>query len=295
MNRGNFLEHVGWTGAGIAYSLSAAGTFVAGMVPANAAETLSFVQISDSHIGFHLPVNDHPQETLASVVEKINALPVQPSFVVHTGDVTHLSKPEQFDTAKQIMSKLKAPLIVIPGEHDVIGDQGKSFREHFGRADAKGAGWYSWDQGGAHFVSLVNVNDGETLGRLGTEQLAWLKSDLAARKKDQPIVVFGHIPLYALYPQWGWTTDDGSQALAMLSGFSSVSVLNGHIHQIITHQEGNIKFATAASTAYPQPEPGKAEHPGPLMVPPDHLLSVIGYRTVQFQGEAAKVTDVALA
>jgi 3',5'-cyclic AMP phosphodiesterase CpdA len=295
VNRNNFLEHVGWTGAGIVYSLSAAGTFVAGMLPADAADTLSFVQISDSHIGFHLPVNDHPQETLASVVDKINGLAVQPAFVVHTGDVTHLSKPEQFDTAKQIMSKLKAPLLVIPGEHDVIGDQGKSFREHFGRADAKGAGWYSWDQGGTHFISLINVNDGETLGRLGTDQLAWLKTDLAARKKDQPIVVFGHIPLYALYPAWGWTTEDGTQALAMLKDFSSVSVLNGHIHQIITHQEGNIRFATAASTAYPQPAPGKADHPGPLSVPADHLLGVIGYRTVELAGGPAKVNDVPLA
>jgi 3',5'-cyclic AMP phosphodiesterase CpdA len=283
VNRKSFLEHVGWTGAGIAFGVTSLGVVTGQALAAGPAadHAFGFVQISDSHIGFNQPANDHVADTLNATVDAINALPVQPAFVMHTGDVTHLSKPAQFDTARQILSRLRAPLIAIPGEHDVIGDGGKAFFANFARPDSEAGGWFSFDRGGVHFVALVNVFNFETMGLLGSDQLDWLRRDLAGRKRDTPLVVFGHVPLYALYAPWGWTTEDGAKALALLQPFQNVTVLNGHIHQVIEHREGAIRFATAASTAYPQPEPGKADKPGPLVVPKDHLLSVLGYRTVE--------------
>ena len=284
MKRRDFIEHVSWTGAGIAWTLSSTGLFTA---EADAAMQggVSFVQISDSHIGFARPENPDVAGTLKKTVDAINALPQRPAFVVHTGDVTHLSKADQFDAARSILSTLKAPLIVLPGEHDVIGSADNFFAA-FARKDAP-KGWFSFDQGGVHFVSLVNVFNFEIDGKLGPEQVDWVEKDLAAQKASTPIVVFGHVPLYALYPQWGWTTEDGSKVLSFLSRFDAVTVLNGHIHQVVQHTEGNIRFATAASTAYPQPAPGTADKPGPLKVPDDQLLHVLGYRTVELHREAA--------
>jgi len=292
MKRQDFLEHVAWTGTGIAWSLTASGLFSASAAEA-AARSLTFVQISDSHIGFTRPENPDVAGTLQKTVDAINALAVQPAFVVHTGDVTHLSKPAQFDTAKQILGTLKAPLVVLPGEHDVIGSPGAYF-DTFRRPDAP-AGWFSFDRGGTHFLALVNVFDFEIDGKLGTEQLDFVEKDLAAQRSSTPIVVFAHVPLYALYPAWGWTTQDGARVLAALARFDAVTVLNGHIHQIVQHTEGNIRFATAASTAYPQPAPGTADKPGPLKVPDDQLLHVLGYRTVELAGHAQTVTDHPLA
>ena len=292
MNRDDFLKHIAWTGTGIAWSLSASGLFTA--QSAQAAEGgLSFVQISDSHIGFARPENPDVAGTLQKTVDAINAMPVQPAFVVHTGDVTHLSKPEQFDAAKQILGTLKAPSIVLPGEHDVIGAP-DAFFSAFRRSDAP-KGWFSFDRGGAHFLSLVNVFNFEIDGKLGEEQLDFVDKDLAAQKRSTPIVVFAHVPLYALYPAWGWTTEDGSRVLAALARFDAVTVLNGHIHQVLQHTEGNIRFASAASTAYPQPAPGTAPKPGPLQVPPDKLLGVLGYRSVRIDGDAVSVADRTLA
>jgi Icc protein len=292
MKRSDFLQHVGWTGAGLSFALGVGGLFEPRPAEARG-NAFSFVQLSDSHIGFHQPANQDVAGTLARAVERVNALSPQPAFVVHTGDLTHLAKAEQFATVKSILGTLRAPLVTIPGEHDVIGDA-KNYFAAFGRPDAP-RGWYSWDQGGAHFIALVNVFDFEKMGVLGTEQLDWLAKDLAAQKTDTPIVVFGHVPLYALYPAWGWTTDDGARALALLARFSAVTVLNGHIHQIVTHAEGNVRFFTAAPTAYPLPAPGAADHPSPLVVPPDHLLAALGYRSVALGNGAASVTDTSLA
>ncbi len=277
MKRDDFLKHVAWTGTGIAWTLSATGVFNA--TPALAqSDGISFVQISDSHIGFARPENTDVAGTLQRTIDAINAMPVQPAFVVHTGDVTHLAKPAQFDTAKQILGTLKAPLITLPGEHDVIGspDPFLSAFAHDGAPD----GWFSWDQGGTHFLALINVFNFEIDGKLGKKQIAFVENDLAAQMKLTPIVVFAHVPLYALYPPWGWTTEDGSRVMAALRKFDAVTVLNGHIHQIVQHTDGNIKFATASSTAYPQPAPGTAPKPGPLMVPQSKLMSVLGYRSV---------------
>jgi 3',5'-cyclic AMP phosphodiesterase CpdA len=289
VNRKDFLEHVAWTGSGITWSLTASGLLASR--PAGAATpAFSFVQISDSHVGFSQPANPDVLATLTTTVDAINALPVQPAFVVHTGDVTHLAKAAQFDSAKQALGMLKAPLIVLPGEHDVIGSS-NAFFGAFGRRDAPN-GWFSFDQGGIHFLSLVNVFNFEVDGELGTDQLAFVENDLKAQKTSTPIVVFGHVPLYALYPPWGWTTEDGARVLAALRRFDAVTVLNGHIHQIIQHTEGNIRFATAAATGYPQPAPGTAAQPGPLTVPEDMLLRVLGYRSVDVAPDApARIAD----
>ncbi len=289
MKRASFLEHVGWTGAGIGFALTAGGTFAA----ADTGE-FAFVQISDSHIGFALPANPDVAGTLNATVDRIKALPQQPAFVMHTGDVTHLARADQFDQAKNILGRLRAPLFVIPGEHDAIGAAGAArFAAAFPNPDAP-HGWWSFDRNGVHFVALVNVFNDETMGVLGSEQLDWLAKDLAAQKNDTPIVVFGHVPLYALYPAWGWTTEDGAKAIAMLRRFSAVTVLNGHIHQIITQRDGRIAFATAAATAYPQPAPGTAAAPGPLTVPAPELLGHLGYRTITLTGGAARVDDRSL-
>ena len=292
-SRKAFLEHVAWTGTGIAWSLTAAGVLTSRPAVA-ATNDFSFVQISDSHIGFSQVENPDVLGTLNKTVDAINGLAHQPAFVVHTGDVTHLAKVAQFDTAKQALGRLKAPLIVLPGEHDVIGSP-KPFFAAFGRPDAP-EGWFSFDQGGIHFLSLVNVFNFEIDGKLGETQLAFVEADLKAQKASTPIVVFGHVPLYALYPPWGWTTEDGARVIAALRRFDAVTVLNGHIHQIIQHTDGNIRFATAAATGYPQPAPGTAPQPGPLKVPDDMLLKVLGYRSVEVLGTArATVSDHDLA
>ncbi len=245
---------------------------------------LSFVQISDSHIGFNKDANPDVTATLRQAIAKINALPETPSFVLHTGDLTHLSKSEEFDTLAQSLKSLKTDQVFcVPGEHDVLNDNGQIFRERFGR-QAMGDGWYSFDQKGAHFIGLVNVMNLKAggLGNLGSEQLEWLQKDVAKLKSSTPIVVFAHIPLWAVYPQWGWGTDDSEQALSYLKRFGSVTVLNGHIHQTMQKVEGNITFHTATSTAFPQPQPGQADSPGPMKVPAEKLRDLLGITNVNF-------------
>jgi len=296
MRRGAFIDHVAWTGLGIAYTLSPAGVMTGrALAEGMSNDTIAFVQISDSHIGFHQAANPDVEATLTASVDAINALPQQPAFVVHTGDITHLSSAEQFDRAHSLLGKLRAPLIALPGEHDVLGNDFKPYLSNFKIPNATDAGWASWENGGVHFVAILNVFSFEKMGLLGNDQLAWLERDLAPLPKSRPIVVFTHVPLYALYPDWGWTTEDGSKALALLQRFDRVTVLNGHIHQVITHEEGNIRFASAAATAYPQPKPGTAAKPGPVTLPHDDLLRAIGYRTVQLAtGNDARIVDRAL-
>ena len=295
MKRRAFLDHVAWTGAGIAYVSSASGLMVGrALADVSPGDRVAFVQISDSHIGFHQAANPDVGATLGACVSAINALETQPAFVVHTGDITHLSQPAQFDTARSILSTLRAPLVALPGEHDVIGNDLKPYLQAFRMAHATDGGWASWDDRGTHFVAIINVFNFEKMGLLGSEQLAWLERDLASVKRTTPVVVFTHVPLYALFPDWGWTTEDGTKALALLGRFDRVTVLNGHIHQIVTHQEGNIRFASAAATAYPQPKPGSAPKPGPVTLPHDGLLRAIGYRTVDVMNHDVRYEDHAL-
>src|SRR5690348_422906 len=245
---------------------------------------VSFVQISDSHMGFNKPANPDVAETLKAAVAKINALSLAPEFLLHTGDISHLSKPEEFDAVDQILKSAKAKeVFFVPGEHDVFSDNGEIYRERYGK-QTRGDGWHSFDKNGVHFVGLVNVMNLKAggLGALGSEQLEWLENDLQGRSASTPIVVFAHIPLWSVYPQWGWGTEDAEQALGYLKRLGSVTVLNGHIHQTMQKVEGNVRFHTAASTAFPQPAPGSADSPGPMKVPAEKLKSVLGITEVDF-------------
>lgn len=262
--------------------------------------SFSFVQVSDSHIGFRHEPNMDVAGTTKSALDRINAQATQPDFVVHTGDLTHLSRPDEFDTAAGLMQGLRAPQVLyVPGEHDVIGDNGAAFFERFGQKQTDG-GWYSFDYGGAHFVALVNVLNlqGSGLGYLGADQLAWLKNDLAGRSAETPLVVFAHMPMWSLYPAWGWGTEGADEALATMRRFGSVTVLNGHIHQIQQKVEGRVTFYTARSTAYPQPAPGVGSGPGPLKdIPGGKLQATLGIRRVRHvQGrDAIALTDEPMA
>jgi 3',5'-cyclic-AMP phosphodiesterase len=238
---------------------------------------LRFVQISDSHIGFDKPANTDVTATLREAIAKIKAEPEPPAFVLHTGDLTHLSKASEFDTLQQVLSELSMPVFYVPGEHDVLEDDGQSYLQRFGKGTS-GAGWHSFDQNGVHFIGLVNVVNLKAggLGTLGDEQLEWLERDVKSLSSSTPIVVFAHIPLWSVYPEWGWGTDDSERALSYLKKFGSVSVLNGHIHQVMQKVEGHVTFHTAMSTAFPQPAPGTAPSPGPMKVDDNRLRKVLG-------------------
>jgi len=245
---------------------------------------LRFIQISDSHMGFNKPANPDVAATLKLAVDKINALPVAPDFILHTGDISHLSKPGEFDNVDQILKSARpTEVFFVPGEHDVLEDEGAQYRERYGK-NTKGAGWYSFEKNGVHFIGLVNVMNLKAggLGMLGAEQLEWLKDDVQRLSHSTPIVLFAHIPLWTVYPEWGWGTDDGGQALGYLKKFGSVTVLNGHIHQTMQKVEGNVMFHTACSTAFPQPKPGDAPSPGPMKVPAERLKGLLGLTAVEF-------------
>ncbi|MFA6984668.1 MAG: metallophosphoesterase [Arenimonas sp.] len=284
--RRRFLKCMAWAGAGTLF-LMKGGVLEAKNLDALGGDaavrdaTFSFVQISDSHIGFHKEPNPDVVASLHKAIGKINAQRQAPAFIIHTGDLTHLSKPAEFDTVAEVMKGARAKTLYVPGEHDVIGDNGKEFFRRFGTG---GTGWYSYDYGGAHFIALINVLNLQAggLGLLGQAQLDWLKKDLAHRSASTPIVLFAHVPLWNLYPQWGWGTDDSAQALGYLKRFGSVTVLNGHIHQIQQKVEGNVTFHTARSTAYPQPAPGAGAGPGPLKdLSAGPLSSYLGIRNVR--------------
>jgi Icc protein len=292
LSRRSLLTHcAGWAGAGALYTMTGGIAASVGLDAALAAKPLhgktkpfTFLQISDTHLGFDKPANPDVRGTAIAAIDKIKALPVKPDLIIHTGDITHLSKEEQFDDAKQLLSGLDTPIFYVPGEHDFLDEgQGKAFLAHYGKGTL-GSGWYSFEHDGVHFVALNNVANLKPGGmaHLGDDQLAWLKKDLAGLSSSTPVVVFGHIPLWTVYEQWGWGTDDSAQALSYLQRFGSVTVLNGHIHQIIQKVEGNISFHSARSTAYPQPAPGAAPSPGPLKVPAEQLPSMLGIRTATF-------------
>jgi 3',5'-cyclic AMP phosphodiesterase CpdA len=285
MDRRGALECMIWAGTGVLWTLSGGVPKSLGLVGeafADDAKGFTFLQISDSHVGFDKPANPNALGTLKEAIAKVKAMPANPSFMIHTGDISHLSKPAEFDNADQVIGDAGLKVHYVPGEHDIIDEErGKAYLERYGKG-SKGAGWYSFDDSGVHFIGLVNVVDlkGGGLGNLGAEQLAWLEDDLKGKSDSTPIVVFVHIPLWVVYPQWGWGTDDGMRALELLKRFGSVTVLNGHIHQLIQKVEGNMTFHTAMSTAFPQPAPGTAPSPGPMLVPAEKLRSVLGLSSV---------------
>jgi len=310
IDRAGFLKCMAWAGTGVLWMMSggimksygmsqlidkSTGDLKKGLIIPKS--DFSFVQISDSHIGFSKPANTDVVGTLQAAIEKINAMTAPPSFILHTGDLTHLAQAEEFDTLEQTLKSVKSEKIFyVPGEHDVT-DNGKLYLERYGKG-TNGDGWYSFDSHGVHFIGLVNVlsqGDGG-LRVIGNAQLEWLEKDVKKLSGSTPIVVFAHVPLWAVYPQWGWGTTDSERALSYLKRFGSVSVLNGHIHQTIQKIEGNITFHTAMSTAFPQPAPGSAPSPGPMKVPAEKLRSVLGLTSVNYveHNHTLAITDMPL-
>ena len=289
IDRRGFLKCMAWAGTGALCVLEGGVLNSYGLNDPSSLDkaakgNLSFVQISDSHMGFNKPANPDVIATFQAAVQKINALSVPPEFILHTGDISHLSKPEQFDTVDQILKSASTKdVFFVPGEHDVLEDDGKQYLERYGK-NTKGAGWYSFDKKGAHFIALVNVMNLKAggMGLLGAEQLEWLEDDVRHLSKSTPVVVFAHIPLWSVYPEWGWGTADSAQALSYLKRFGSVTVLNGHIHQTMQKVEGNVTFHTATSTAFPQPHPGEAASPGPMKVPAEQLRGLLGVTHVNY-------------
>jgi hypothetical protein len=291
IDRRGMLKCMAWVGTGLVWAVNGGlpSARVLGQdAKGEATGAFSFVQISDSHIGFDKAPNRDVVGTLKEAVARINALPQRPEFVLHTGDLTHLAKPEEFDTVAQVLKGVKAGnVLYVPGEHDFDADDNRLYRERFGKG-TRGTGWYSFDHKGVHFVGLVNVahsTSGSTsvgMGQLGTEQLEWLRMDLAGVADSTPVVVFAHVPLWSVYEKWGWGTRDSAQALVLLKRFGSVTVLNGHIHQVMQKVEGKVAFHTARSTAFPQSEPGKGT-PGPMRdLPAGKLRGLLGLTTVKY-------------
>src|SRR4051794_11061432 len=286
VDRRGFLKCMQWAGTAVVWSF-AGGVPVSRLLAADTkkktrAEEFTFVQISDSHIGFNKPANPDVVGTLQAAIERINNLDRAPDFLIHTGDLTHLARANEFDDLGQaLMSSRQKQVFYVPGEHDVTGDDGKLYLERFGKGTS-GQGWYSFNHKGVHFVALNNVVQLEGLGKIGPEQLDWLQKDLMGITSSTPVVVFAHIPLWSVYPDWGWGTSDSEQALALLKRFGSVTVLNGHIHQVMQKIEGNVAFHTAMSTAFPQPAPGSAPSAGPMKVEAARLQQVLGICDVRF-------------
>jgi 3',5'-cyclic AMP phosphodiesterase CpdA len=283
--RRTFLKCMSWAGTGLIWTFQGgipSSRLLAAPRKERAASDFTFVQISDSHIGFNKAANPDVTGTLTTAVDRINDLRVTPQFVIHTGDMTHSARPAEFDGMDGALQQLRAKdVFFVPGEHDVSGDDGKFYLERYGRK-SKGTGWYSFDHKGVHFIGLNNVVQLEGLGDLGAEQLAWLKNDVDGLPSSAPLVIFAHIPLWAVYPEWGWGTRDGAEALSLVKRFGSVTVLNGHIHQTLQKVEGNVTFHTAMSTAFPQPSPGGAPSPGPRIVPAGDLRHLLGITKVNF-------------
>jgi 3',5'-cyclic AMP phosphodiesterase CpdA len=286
MTRRQLIRHGAWFGAAVVLTVAGGEiiSHVAGSAGAaqQATPALRFAQISDSHIGFNGPANPNVTDTFSHAIGQINGLGYTPDFVIHTGDLTHLATPAQFDQVKQMLSGLNTPRVfTVPGEHDSTDDAGQKYRQAFG-SGTRGDGWYSFDVAGVHLIGLVNTLNMQKLGHLGTDQLEFVEKDVAGLSSDTPIVVFSHIPLFAMYPDWGWGTDDAAQALSYLKRFSSVTCLNGHVHQLFSKTEGNVRFYSGTTTAYPLPAPGQGPAPKPVTLPAGKLRDALGVREVSY-------------
>jgi Icc protein len=294
LQRRGFLKCMTWAGSAMVWTVAAGVPRSRIIGSAEAATTdFTFVQISDSHLGFDKAANPDVTSTLKQALDDVDALKKKPSFMIHTGDITHLSKPAQFDTASQLCGATKLTMHTVPGEHDVLEEDGKSYLNRFGKG-AKGDGWYSFNDGGVHFIGLVNVMNLQAngLGSLGNDQLEWMENDVKNLTASTPIVVFAHVPLWMVYKEWGWGTSDGAQAVSYLKKFGSVTVLNGHIHQVMQKVEGQVAFHTARSTAFPQPAPGTAKSPGPMVVPAGELKEYLGIANVSLVSSKAPLAIV---
>ncbi len=299
MTRRQLMRHTAWFGAAVVLTVTGGEVIshIAGDGTPSAAAAgpgaLRFVQVSDSHLGFTGPANLDVAATFGAAINQVNSLGFEPDFVLHSGDITHLSLAAEFGQAKDMMADIRTQRVfTVPGEHDTINDGGALYRKFFG-ANTLGDGWFSFDAGGVHFISLVNTTSIDALGHLGASQLDFVRRDIAGLSAETPIVLFSHIPLYAMYPTWGWGTSDAVALLAMFRRFGSVTALNGHVHQVFTKTEGNVTFYSAAPTCYPLPEPGKAPAPLPVTLPAGELTSALGIRTVsmQFGNTSLALTD----
>jgi 3',5'-cyclic AMP phosphodiesterase CpdA len=287
MSRRQLIRHSAWFGSAVVLTVVGGEVIshIAGSTPTTSQATrptLRFAQISDSHIGFSGGANPNVADTFSEAINQVNSLGYTPDFVIHTGDLTHLATPAQFDQVKHMLTGLRTPhIFTVPGEHDTGDDAGQKYRQVFG-AGTRGDGWYSFDIAGVHVIALVNTVHLPKLGQLGTEQLEWIEKDVAGLSSDTPIIVFSHIPMFAMYPDWGWGTEDAAQALSYLKRFSSVTCLNGHVHQLFTKTEGNVTFYTATTTAYPLPHPGDGPAPKPVTLPAGQLHDALGIREVSY-------------
>ena len=302
VNRRDFLHCMAWAGTGLVWAAAGGILSSRALGPAAAAAQtpagdFSFVQISDTHIGFRGEANKDVLGTLETAIARIKALRPRPAFIIHTGDISHAQKAGAFDAVSEALKGAGAERVFyVPGENDVFADDGKEYLARFaGGRD----GWQSFDYHGVHFIGLINVLNFKAggLGSLGREQIEWLEKDVAGLPSSTPIVLYAHVPLWAVYPEWGWVTADAGQALGYLKRFGSVTVLNGHIHQVLRKVEGNVSFHSAMSTAFPQPAPGVGQGPGPLKVPVDQLRGLLGVREVNYlEGKGSlAVIDASLA
>jgi len=275
--RRDLLKLAGMGGAVLASSLGPWGRALAAK-----GQDFLFVQMTDTHWGFEGPPNPEAKTTLKRAVAAVNALDQQPDFVMFTGDLTHAAKEDKerqrrMTEFKSIVGGLKVKDVrFIPGENDAGLDNGELYRTNFG------AGNYSFDHKGVHFVALDNVSDPN--GQIGEDQLAWLHADLARFDKSQPVVVFAHRPLFDLYPGWDWATTDGAKAIDILTPYENSTVFFGHIHQEHHQMTGKIAHHAAESLIFPFPAAGSQPKRAPIPWDAAHPFKGLGYASVQSRG-----------
>jgi 3',5'-cyclic AMP phosphodiesterase CpdA len=285
INRRNFLKVAGFGGLVFASGLAGCASRAA----KSDADEFYFVQLSDTHWGFQGAPNPDAKVTLPKAVAAVNALDPQPDFIVFTGDLTHTTddpaeRRRRLAEFRKIVDELKnRNLRFMPGEHDASLDRGEAYKEFFG------APYYSFDHKGVHFIALDNVSD--PAARIGEEQLAWLKTDLAGQPADARIVVLTHRPLFPLYPQWDWATRDGEQAIALLMPHRNVTVFYGHIHQEHHFKTAHIEHHSAKSLIFPLPTPGSQPKRAPIAWDPAQPYRGLGFREIEAEQREYKLTE----
>jgi 3',5'-cyclic AMP phosphodiesterase CpdA len=289
------LKLMGLGGVAFASGL-APGLFSCGgsAAPRGAQSDFFFLQLSDTHWGFAGSMQNPQFATmLKDTVSVINSVATKPDFVIFTGDLIHddmaTDQPTRLSRMTEFMGIVGGitgtMLKFIPGEHDAAADQGMTFQQVFGPTH------WSFDHKGIHFVALDNVSS--PTASLGSDQLAWLQSDLKPLDKEAPIVVFAHRPLFPLYPQWDWTTADGQMAIDILSAHDNVTVFYGHIHQNVDTMTGAIAHHSARSLMFAFPTAGSAPMRTPIPWDPQNPGTGLGYRSVDagVMAESYKFTD----
>jgi 3',5'-cyclic AMP phosphodiesterase CpdA len=304
LNRRNFLRFAGLSlGLGTVYTVApglrstAFGKeFAKHLKDANGetVEPFSFIQLSDTHVGFNGPPDPLGTAAFEQAVKIINNLPKQPDFVLFTGDLTHDSEDKDVHSKRMtqfadIVKQIKTgKTYLVPGEHDAGLDGGQLFRERFGETH------YSFDHKGVHFIAIDNVSRAKP--EVGAEQIAWLKADVERFSETTPIVVFTHRPLFDLKPEWEWFTSDGDDVMNVLAPYRNVTVLYGHIHRDDEHEVAHAKHYAARSLIFAFPDPEKTKDKKPNAFDKEHPFQNLGIRNVDAKGKLAKlsVQDVEL-